>query len=162
MWNGNARKSYRFMLFCSCVLSIQRRRRFLLRGRFLLQFGLIVVNRGPNQIFQRRRMDLVALEKIDRSPRIASKAGVEELVGIRKMRAVHKGNLHLILVGVGDRDHAVARPHRASHPFPFLDDLAVGAEEAVADAGERFAAPVVKFGDQLVNMFRWIHWILMP
>jgi hypothetical protein len=71
---------------------------------------------------------------------------------------VGKGKLHLFFVGVADRDHSVARPHRASHPLPFLDDLPVGLEDALADAGARFATPVREFCDQLVNTFRWIHW----
>src|SRR3989454_12538715 len=56
----------------------------------------------------------------------------------------------------------VVRPHWASHPLPFLDYLPVGLKDALADAGERFATPVCEFCDQLVNTFRWIHWMLMP
>src|SRR5258708_16481 len=107
-------------------------------------------------------INLIALEKIDRSPRVASEARVEELVRIREVRPVGKGKLHLIFVGVADRDHSVARPHWASHPLPFLDDLPVGLQDALADAGEHFAAPVCESCDQLVNTFRWIHWIFMP
>ena len=73
-----------------------------------------------------------------------------------------KGELHLPFVGVGDRDYSIARPHRASHPFPFLDYLPVGLKDALADAGERFATPVRDFCDQPVDTLRWIHWILMP
>jgi hypothetical protein len=54
-------------------------------------------------------------------------------------------------VGVGDGDDAVAIPHRASHPLPFLDDLPVGLKDALADAGERFAPPVCEFCAQLVD-----------
>src|SRR5215218_3613736 len=92
------------------------------RRRVLLQLALIVIDGGTDEIFESALVDLVALEKIYRSPRIASIVRVEELVRIRKARPVGKGELHLPLVGVGDRDHAVARPHRASHPLPFLDD----------------------------------------
>src|SRR4029077_19538173 len=95
--------------------------------------------------------------KIDRSPRVASEARVEQLVRIWEARPVGKGKLHLIFVGVADRDHSVARPHRASHPLPFLRYLPVGLKDALADAGERFAAPIREFCDQLVDMFRWIH-----
>src|SRR6202521_3621906 len=107
-------------------------------------------------------INLVALEKIDGSPRVASEARVEELVRIWEARPVGKGKLHLIFVGVADRDHSVARPHRASHPLPFLDDLPVGLKDALAEAGQRFATPVCEFCDQLVNTFRWIHWIFIP
>src|SRR5258707_15233814 len=107
-------------------------------------------------------INLIALEQIDRSPRVAFEARVEELVRIREARAVGKGKLHLIFVGIADRDHSVARPHRASHPFPFLDYLPVGLQDVLADAGERFATPVCESCDQLVDSFRWIHWIFMP
>src|SRR6202163_4483040 len=107
-------------------------------------------------------INLIALEKIDRSPRVASEARVEELIRIWEARPVGKGKLHLIFVGVADRDDSVARPHWASHPLSFLDDLPVGLQDALADAGERFAAPVCESCDQLVNAFRWIHWIFMP
>src|SRR5207248_6929197 len=59
--------------------------------------------------------------KIDRAPRVASKARVEELGRIWEARPVGKGKLHLIFVGVADRDDSVARPHWASLPLPFLD-----------------------------------------
>src|ERR1700676_5312803 len=107
-------------------------------------------------------MNLITLEKIDRSPLVAFEARVEEFVGIWEFRPVGKGKLHLPFVGVGDRDYAVVRPHRASHPLPFLDDLPVGLTDALADAGECFATPVCEFCDQLVNTFRRIHWISMP
>src|SRR2546422_10528163 len=98
----------------------------------------------------------MALEKIDRSPLVAFEPRVEELVRIREARPIGKGKLHLIFVGVADRDHSVARPHWASHPLPFLDDLPVGLKDGLADAGERLPAPVCESCDQLVNTFRWI------
>src|ERR1700687_1175329 len=103
-------------------------------------------------------INLIALEKIDRSPRVASQARVEQLVRIWEARPVGKGKLHLLFVGVADRDDSVARPHWASHPLPFLDDLPVGLQDALADAGERFATPVCDACAQLVNTFCWIHW----
>src|SRR4029077_19574321 len=86
----------------------------------------------------------------------------EELVRIWEARPVRKGKLHLILVRVADRDHSVVRPHCASHPLPFLDDLLVGLKDGLADTGERLPAPVCESCDQLVNTFRWIHWIFKP
>src|SRR5690242_17578411 len=103
----------------------------------------------------------MAVEKIDRAPSVSSEARVEELVRIWEARPVGKGKLHLIFVGVADRDYSIVRPHRASHPFPFLDYLLVGLKDALADAGEGFATPVCECSNQLVNTFRWIHWIFM-
>src|SRR5260221_5745543 len=104
----------------------------------------------------------MVLEKIDRSPRAASEARIEKRVRIWEARPVGKGKLHLIFVRVADRDHSVARPHWASHPLPFLDDRPFGHRDALPDAGQRFATPVCEFCDQLINAFRWVHWIFMP
>ena len=40
--------------------------------------------------------------------------------------------------------------------------ISVGREDALADAGERLATPVRDSCNQLVDAFRWIHWIFMP
>jgi hypothetical protein len=69
---------------------------------------------------QRTLINLIALEKIDRSSRVAVEA--------------RKGKLHLIFVAVGDRDYSVARPHWASHPLPLLDYLPVGLKDALAES----------------------------
>src|SRR5437016_5592789 len=130
--------------------------------RFPLQFDLIVINGGTDEILQSTLINLIALEKIDRSPRVASEARVEELVRIWEARPVGKRKLHLIFVGIADCDYSVVRPHWVSHPLPFLDELPVGLKDDFADAGERLATPVCESCDQLVNTFRWIHWISMP
>src|SRR6202035_1825855 len=132
------------------------------RRRFPLQFDLIVLDGGTDEISESTLINRIALEKIDRSPRVASEARVEELVRIWESRPVGKGKLHLIFVRVADRDHSVARPHGATHPLPFLDDLPVGLKDGLADAGERLPAPIWESCDQLVNTFRWIHWIFKP
>jgi transposase len=155
-WRNVPEKHEKNMASCRFAFACFRSRT---RRRFLLRFGLIEVNGRTDEIFESALINLVTLEKIDRTSRIAFEAGVEKLVRIRESCPVSKGKLHLPFVGVGDRDHSVARPHRASHPLPFLDDLPVGRKDALADAGERFAAPVREFCDQLVNPLRWIHWI---
>src|ERR1700719_653050 len=43
-----------------------------------------------------------------------------------------------------------------------LSYLPVGLQDGLADAGERFATPVCESCDELINTFRWIHWIFMP
>src|SRR5579872_2641068 len=99
-----------------------RRQCFLrwLALRPVLRPGPIVVDGGADETFQRRRIDLVALEKVNRASLIAFKACVEEFFGVRQPRPMLKGQLHFVLVGVADRDDAVTRPHRTAHPFPFL------------------------------------------
>jgi len=69
-----------------------------------------------------------------------------------------EGNLHLIFVGVGDRDHSVARPRWASHPFPVLDDLPVGLE----DPRDRRHALIIERGplsESIAEMFRSVSWL---
>jgi hypothetical protein len=111
---------------------------------------------------QRTGINLIALKKIDRSPRVASEARVEELVWIWGVRPLGKNKLHLVFVGIADRDDSVVRPHWASHPLSFLEDLPVGRKDDFADAGERLSTPVCESCNQLVNTFRWIHGIFMP
>src|SRR4029450_12732941 len=94
-------------------------------GRLGLRLALIERDGGAHQSLQRALIDLVALEEVDRPSLVAFEARIEELVGIRQARAVVEGALPLPLVRVGDGDDAVARPHRASHPLPLLDDLPV-------------------------------------
>jgi hypothetical protein len=80
------------------------------RGRFLLQFDLIVINSGTGEIFQGTPVNLVALEEIARSPGIASEARVEQLVRIWEPRSLGKGKLDLSLWAlptaiIPSRDH---------------------------------------------------------
>jgi hypothetical protein len=48
--------------------------------RFFLQFDLIVLNGGMDEISQSALINLIALETIDRSPHVATETRVEELV----------------------------------------------------------------------------------
>ena len=82
--------------------------------RLLLQFALIVIDRGTHEILESTLIDLVALEQIDRAIRIAFETRIEELVGILQPRTVGEGELHLLLMGIADRDDTVARPDRKS------------------------------------------------
>src|SRR5579863_295727 len=53
-------------------------------GSFAL-LRLVVVDRRPDELFQRRGIDLVAFEEVDGAPLIAVKTRVEKLVGIGKL-----------------------------------------------------------------------------
>src|SRR5215475_2089098 len=111
-------------------------------GGFLLQFGLIVINGGTDEILQRSLVNLVALGKIDRSPHLASEARIEELVRIREAGPVGEGKFHLALEDGGNCDQSLARPGWASHPLPTFGDLVVGRQDALADGGKRISTPV--------------------
>lgn len=121
--------------------------------RFLSRLGLVVSDSGADERLQSPLINPVAFEIIDSSSRVAFEACIEELSGIREARPMGKGKLHLALVGISDRDHSVARPHRASHPLPFLDYFPVGFEDALPDTGKGLAPPVRESRDQPVDTF---------
>src|ERR1700704_4891084 len=127
-------------LLLLCFGSRSRRRLFLLRFP-----ALIVLDSGTDEFFQGRPVHLVALEKIDRPSLVAFEARIEQLVGIRDVRALVKGQLHPLLVGVADRDDAAAPPPRAPLPLPSLVVLAVGLGDVLADADNRLPPPVREF-----------------
>jgi hypothetical protein len=102
---------------------------------------------STDETLQRRRINLVAFVDIDGTPLIACKAGIEELAGIGKARALGESHFHLVLVRVGYRNEPIVRPARAAHPFPFFDDLGVSVMNYFAKSGKHFAAPVRKACD---------------
>jgi len=118
--------------------------------------GAIAIHGRTNQIFQGALIDFVPLFQIDRSPFIASEAGVEELVRIWKACALRKGHFYFIFVGVGHTDESVVRPTRRAHPFPFLNDLGISIKNDFAKIGKHFAAPVRKACEQLVDKLGWV------
>jgi len=113
---GLVRKSCSFITFYFYVLSLEYRR------RFPLQFNLIVITAARMRFFRARSLILSPSKKsIARQalpPRPALKA-CQDLRG----SPVGKGKLHLYLCERCRPDHSVAKPHWASHPLPFLDDL---------------------------------------
>jgi hypothetical protein len=130
----------------------------LLAGRGLpLQPSTIVSYGSTDDIFQSALIDSVTLVEIDRSPLVAFKAGVEELVRIWKACALNKGQFYFVLERGGHGDDSIVRPTRMALPFQFLDYLGVGIMDDFAKVGEHFAAPVRKGCDLLVNNFGWVH-----
>lgn len=71
---------------------------------FPLQFDLVVINGGADEIFQSTLMNLIALEEIDCSPRVATQARVEQLVRIREVGPVGKRKLHSSQHGYSSRE----------------------------------------------------------
>src|ERR1700691_904158 len=118
---------------------------------FPFQPSTIVSHGGTDDIFQCPPIDSVTLVEIDCPPLIAFKAGVEELVRVRKACALRKGQFYLLLVGVGHGDESVAIPTRTTHPFPFLDYLGFSIMNDFAKIGKHRPAPVRKACDLLVN-----------
>ena len=63
-----------------------------------------MVDGGANEGRERLRIDAIALPVVDRTPHAAAETVVEEVVRIREARAVRERELHLVLVGIADRD----------------------------------------------------------
>src|SRR4051812_9870173 len=105
---------------------------------------------GANQRLQRLRVDLVALVDVDRAPRVALEARVEELRRIVQRRALREGELHDVLVRLTGADDPVVLPHRNAAPLPRLLHVRIGLLDQLADASERLAAPVVEVGNALI------------
>jgi hypothetical protein len=90
------------------------------RRRFPLQFDLIVINGGTDEISQSTLINLIALEKIARSPRVAS-----------DIHAMING-WHAMLSGSGRNWDIVITSNRHSTPCPspchglYLGDLCMG------------------------------------
>src|SRR5262245_30644750 len=125
------RRAWRTLRFCQTESSRALRLawpgfRSSMRRHSPLQFGLIVINGGADEILQSTLANLVALGKIDRSPHLAFEARIEELVRIRESGPVREGKFHLALEDGGNCDQPVARPRWASHPLPTFGDLVVG------------------------------------
>jgi len=118
--------------------------------------GTIAIHGSTDQIVKGALINFVTFVEINRSPFIASKAGVEELVRIWKACALRKGQFYLILVSIAHTDESIVRPARRAHPFPFFDYLWVSIKNNSAKLGKHFAAPVRKVCDLLVNKPGWV------
>ncbi len=97
-------------------------------------------------------VDTVSLEQVDGAPCVAVEAGVEHADGVVELGAVGEGQLDLLLVGVADGDDAVVFPDGAAHPFPLFFDVGEGVMNELTDLGELLAAPVVKLGDEVIDL----------
>src|SRR5688572_24996857 len=80
----------------------------------------VVSHRLAQQRLERGLVDRVSLAKVDRPPRIAAPARVEQLLGIGELGSMEERELHLVLVGVGEGVHPLVRPDWTPHPLPFL------------------------------------------
>src|SRR5262245_38628221 len=88
---------------------------------------------GADERLQSLFIDLVALMKIDRTPGVAFKAGVEQACRILQRGALREGQLHDSLVGLAGTDDAGVLPHRHPSPLPLLDHFGVGLLDESSD-----------------------------
>ena len=126
-------------------------------GLLALQMGAVVRDRGLDEAPERRLVQPVLLEDVDRAPGVPVEARVEHVVGVGKVGPVAEGTLHLLLVRVGHANHSVAGPDGRPHPLPVLRHGRVGLQHDPSDRGEHRAPPVGDAGDVLVNPLRGLH-----
>src|SRR5262249_54419726 len=93
---------------------------------FALNFRLVQGHGGANESLQCLLVYLLALVKVDGTPCVPLKAGVEEARRILQSRAFGEGHLHDVLVSLACADQPVVRPHRNPSPLPLLDDFGIG------------------------------------
>src|SRR4029079_3586897 len=128
--------------------------------RELTSATLVQLGGGADQRDERLLVDLLSLVNVDRPPRVALQARVEQAGRIVERRALEERQLDDALVGLARADPAVVRPDRHSRvcrlaPLPLLDDLALGLRAQGAAPGERLAAPVAQLLDLRVDQLRW-------
>src|SRR5262245_4990014 len=123
-------------------------------GSALASSGLVQGHGGAHESLQRLLVDLLALVKIDGTPRVPVEAGVEEARRVLQGRPCGEGHLHDVLVRLACADQSVVRPHRNPSPLPLLDDFGIGFPHQCAEPAEHRAPPVAEFLDSRVDQLR--------
>ena len=90
---------------------------------------------------------------VDRTPRVALQAGVEQAFGIGQRRTVGEGQFHCLLVGFAGAQDAVVLPHRCTAPLPGFLHVRQRFMDQCTHACQRFAAPVSQLGDACIDQF---------
>src|SRR3954452_4485506 len=111
---------------------------------------------GSHELLERVSVDLVALGNVDRAPRAALEARVEEPGRIVERRPLGEGQLHLSLVRLAGADDPVVLPHgnaraRLLHPLHVLGDVRISLPDQPTKPCEGVPAPVPQPGDPLVD-----------
>ncbi len=79
---------------------------------------------------------------VDRTPRVALQAGVEQALRVRQRGTVGEGQFHCLLVGFAGAQDAVVLPHRCTAPLPGFLHVRQRFMDQCTHACQRFAAPV--------------------
>src|SRR4029434_11012237 len=87
--------------------------------------GLVQGHGSANKSLQRLLVYLLALAKVDGTPRVPLKTGVEEAGRILQSRPFGEGHLHDILVSLARADQSFVRPHWNA-PLPLFHDFGIG------------------------------------
>src|SRR5260370_14602451 len=109
---------------------------------------------SADEIFQGRRIDLVAFVDVDGAPDIPVEAGVKQTCSVLQRSSLGKCHLDDVLVRFSRADDAAMGPDGSPHPLPLFGDLRVCFVYDSAHFRERLPAPVPKFLDLLVDECR--------
>src|SRR6516162_558289 len=109
-------------------------------GGLALGSGFVQGHCGANQGLQRLLVYLLALVKVDGTPCVPVKTGVEEARRILQSRPFREGHLHDVLVSLTCADNSVVLPHWNPSPLPLLDDFGIGFLDQATEPAEHLAA----------------------
>src|SRR5512146_1476953 len=108
-------------------------------------------HRGRHERLERARVDLLPFVNVDRPPRVAFQAGIEEARWVWDPGPPGERELHDLRVRLPGADNPVVRPDRSAHPLPLLGHLGVGFQDQRPHAGQRLPAPSPQVADPLVD-----------
>lgn len=143
MVNGN-------LLFFDLTCRCGRAPQLGIAPQDLLFFPVILGHRGLHERPERARVDLLPFVDVDRPPRVAFQAGIEEARWVRDPCSPGERELHDLLVRFPGADNPVVRPDR-NHPLPLLGHLGVGFQDQRPHAGQSLPAPSPQVADPLVD-----------
>lgn len=133
MVNGN-------LLFFDLTCRCGRAPQLGIAPQDLLFFLVILGHRGLHERPERDRVNLLPFVDVDRPPRVAFQAGIEEARWVRDPCSPGERELHDLLVRFPGADNPVVRPDR-NHPLPLLGHLGVGFQDQRPHAGQSLPAP---------------------
>src|SRR5207249_1940531 len=116
--------------------------------------GRVQRHGGANESLQRLLVYLLALVKVDGTPCVPVKTGVEEARRVLQSRPFGEGHLHDILVRLTRADQSVVRPDRNTSPLPLLDDFGIGCLDQGTEPAEHLPPPVAELLDSRVDQLR--------
>jgi hypothetical protein len=120
----------------------------------------IVSNSSTDELFQSRLINRVALMEIDHSRFFCIKASIEERMRIFQGSALKKVHFDGLLESADSTHKSLVRPD-GCFPLPFLSEMGISLENQFAQSGDHGATPVRKLCDVLIDVFGWIHVLLL-
>ena len=105
------------------------------------------LHHGADELLKGSFVDLLPFVDVDRTPRVAFQAGIEELLRVLEGGSTEEGELHHLLVQFLRADAAVMGPDGGAGgfwllPFPLLLDVGVGIVDELTDMSEDLSSPI--------------------